>query len=60
MSKGESCSTLNSKSSWSGIKEAPSDPILGVVEQFKKDKFPKKVNISVGAYRDENGNPYIL
>ena len=60
MSKSESFSTLNSKSSWGGIKEAPSDPILGVVEQFKKDKFPKKVNISVGAYRDENGNPYIF
>ena len=60
MSKSESFSTLNSKSSWGGIKEAPSDPILGVVEQFKKDKFPKKVNISVGAYRDGNGNPYIF
>ena len=60
MSKSESFSTLNSKSSWGGIKEAPSDPILGVVEQFKKDKFPKKVNISVGAYRDENGNHYIF
>ena len=42
MSKGESISTLNVKSSWGGIKEAPADPILGVVEQFKKDKFPQK------------------
>ena len=60
MSKSENILNINSKSSWGGIKEAPADPILGVVEQFKKDKFPQKVNISVGAYRDGNGNPYIF
>lgn len=56
----ETTSNLKSKSSWSNIKEAPADPILGVNEDFKKDTFPNKVNISVGAYRDDNGNPYIL
>lgn len=56
----ETTSILKSKSSWRNIKEAPADPILGVNEDFKKDTFPNKVNISVGAYRDDNGNPYIL
>jgi aspartate/tyrosine/aromatic aminotransferase len=32
---------------------APSDPILSLSERFKKDPFEQKVNLGVGAYRDE-------
>jgi len=39
---------------------APTDPILGITEAFKNDKDPKKVNLGVGAYRDDNGKPWIL
>lgn len=38
----------------------PPDAILGVTEAFKKDSNPKKINLGVGAYRDDNGKPYIL
>jgi len=38
----------------------PPDPILGVTEAFKRDTNPKKINLGVGAYRDDNGKPYIL
>lgn len=38
----------------------PPDPILGVSEAYKRDTDPKKVNLGVGAYRDDNGNPYVL
>lgn len=38
----------------------PPDPILGVTEAFKKDTNPKKINLGVGAYRDDNGKPFIL
>jgi len=31
-----------------------------VNEAFKADKSPKKVNLSIGAYRDDNGKPWIL
>lgn len=34
---------------------APPDAIFGVVERFKKDTHPKRINLSVGAYRDEHG-----
>jgi aspartate/tyrosine/aromatic aminotransferase len=27
---------------------------------FKADKNPKKVNLGVGAYRDNNGKPYVF
>ena len=32
------------------ITEAPKDPILGLTEEFKSDKNPEKVNLSVGVY----------
>lgn len=38
----------------------PPDAILGVTEAFKRDSNPKKINLGVGAYRDDNGKPYIL
>ena len=38
----------------------PPDPIMGVTEAFKVDSNPKKINLGVGAYRDDSGKPYIL
>ena len=38
----------------------PPDAILGVTEAFKKDNNPKKINLGVGAYRDDNGKPFVL
>jgi aspartate aminotransferase len=38
----------------------PPDAILGVTEAYKRDTNPKKINLGVGAYRDDNGKPYVL
>lgn len=38
----------------------PPDAILGITEAYKKDSNPKKMNLGVGAYRDDNGKPYVL
>lgn len=38
----------------------PPDVILGITEAFRKDPDPKKVNLGVGAYRDDEGKPFIL
>jgi aspartate aminotransferase len=38
----------------------PPDPILGLTEAFNKDTDPRKVNLGVGAYRGDDGKPYIL
>lgn len=38
----------------------PPDAILGVTEAFKKDTNPKKMNLGVGAYRDDKGKPWVL
>lgn len=45
---------------WSGVEMGPPDPILGVTEAFKKDTNPKKMNLGVGAYRDDQGKPFVL
>ncbi|CAJ2642421.1 unnamed protein product [Trifolium pratense] len=48
-------------SSWfRNIQPAPKDPILGVTEAFLADQSPNKVNVGVGAYRDDNGKPVVL
>jgi len=42
------------------VEMGPPDAILGVTEAFKKDTNPKKINLGVGAYRDDNGKPFLL
>jgi aspartate aminotransferase len=38
----------------------PPDAILGVTEAYKKDTNSKKINLGAGAYRDDNGKPFVL
>jgi aspartate aminotransferase len=47
-------------SMWGHLKPRPADPILGIVEEFKKDTNAIKVNLSAGTYKDNEGKPYIL
>ena len=42
------------------IKAMPPDPILGVGVAFAQSKNPKKVNLGIGAYRDDNGQPIVM
>ncbi|SCV00326.1 LAMI_0G04302g1_1 [Lachancea mirantina] len=47
---------LSSKaSSIYNIPRAPPDRILGLTERFNSDQNPLKVNLTVGIYKDENG-----
>jgi aspartate aminotransferase len=47
-------------SAWSHLTPAPADPILGLNEAFKAEKNPKKVLLGMGAYRTDQGKPFIL
>ena len=47
-------------SPWKGVPLGPPDKILGLNELFKEDKNPLKVNLGVGAYRDDDGKPLVL
>ncbi|KAL1404265.1 hypothetical protein pipiens_020468 [Culex pipiens pipiens] len=48
------------RSWWGAVQMGPPDVILGVSEAYKKDSNPKKINLGVGAYRDDNGKPFVL
>lgn len=56
------CNAVFSRASswWSHVEMGPPDAILGVTEAYKKDTNPKKINLGVGAYRDDNGKPFVL
>lgn len=40
--------------------ELPPDPLFGLKARFTADKRTDKVDLGIGAYRDENGKPWIL
>lgn len=42
------------------VELAPKDPILGVTEAFVADQNPKKVNLGVGVYTDDDGKVPLL
>jgi len=42
------------------IEMAPRDPILGITEAYNADKNPKKANLGVGVYYDDNGKLPLL
>jgi aspartate/tyrosine/aromatic aminotransferase len=45
---------------FSNVEKAEADPILGLSEAYNRDTDPKRVNLGVGAYRTEDGKPYVL
>jgi aspartate/tyrosine/aromatic aminotransferase len=45
---------------FSHVTMAPPDPILGTAIAYNNDKSADKVNLGIGAYRDDNGKPYIF
>ncbi|PNH70205.1 hypothetical protein VD0002_g358 [Verticillium dahliae] len=54
-------------STWANVAQGPPliraslrKAILGITEAFKADTFDKKINLGVGAYRDDKGKPYVL
>src|SRR5256885_17214666 len=50
----------HSPSLLAAVPMAPSDPILGVTEAFVADPNPRKVNLGVGVYYDDQGRIPLL
>jgi len=50
----------HSPSPLAAVNMAPKDPILGVTESYVADQNPKKVNLGVGVYTDDNGKVPLL
>ncbi|KAA8517503.1 hypothetical protein F0562_017867 [Nyssa sinensis] len=45
---------------WDHVGPAPKDPITSISEAFLADTSPYKINLGVGAYRDDEGKPVVL
>jgi aspartate aminotransferase len=39
---------------------APPDPIFHLTASYVADPDPNKINLGVGAYRDDSGKPWVL
>ncbi|CAL1704934.1 unnamed protein product [Somion occarium] len=46
--------------SWHGVPQAPPDSIFKLTAAYKEDTFPQKINLGVGAYRDDEDKPWVL
>jgi len=45
---------------FSHVKMGPADPIAGTMVKFREDKFENKMNLGVGVYRSEEGQPVVF
>ncbi|TQN66633.1 Aspartate aminotransferase, partial [Colletotrichum shisoi] len=52
-------SAARAGSTWANVPQGPPTN-TGITEAFKADKFEAKINLGVGAYRDDQGKPYVL
>ncbi|KAF2470631.1 uncharacterized protein BDR25DRAFT_303684 [Lindgomyces ingoldianus] len=50
--------TVRAASAWSNVPQGP--PPAGITEAFKADTNAEKINLGVGAYRDDKGKPFVL
>ncbi|KAF7537803.1 hypothetical protein G7Z17_g12784 [Cylindrodendrum hubeiense] len=42
------------------VPQAPEDPLFGLAREYRADESPYKVDLGIGAYRDENAKPWVL
>jgi aspartate aminotransferase len=42
------------------VPQAPEDALFGLMAAFRRDTDPKKVDLGIGAYRDDNAKPWVL
>lgn len=42
------------------VPQAPEDPLFGLMAAYRNDTFDKKVDLGIGAYRDNNAKPWVL
>jgi len=45
---------------WNNVPLAPPDSIFKLTAAYKADSYPNKINLGVGAYRDDDNKPWVL
>lgn len=59
-SVGNNTTAAASAFSQDAVPLAPEDPLFGLMAAYRKDTDPKKVDLGIGAYRDDNAKPWVL
>ena len=44
---------------FASVQRAEPDALYGIQEEYLKDSRPDKTNLSIGVYRDQNGQPFV-
>eukprot|EP00494_Astrolonche_serrata_P023741 UN23999 len=52
--------TSSNSSAFAHVEKLPPDAIFFTKTRFKQDTDPRKINLGIGAYRTEEGKPYVL
>lgn len=42
------------------VPQAPEDPLFGLMAAYRRDEDSNKVDLGIGAYRDDNAKPWVL
>lgn len=42
------------------VAQAPEDPLFGLMAAYRADTDPNKVDLGIGAYRDDTARPWVL
>ena len=42
------------------VSAAPEDPLFGLAQAYRQDPSDKKIDLVIGAYRDDHAKPWIL
>lgn len=42
------------------VPQGPEDPMFGLMAAYRRDTDPNKVDLGIGAYRDDNHKPWVL
>lgn len=58
--RGQVTSSVASHDFFAHVPKAPLNPILGMSILFRADKDPNKIDLGVGAYKTEEGKPYVF
>lgn len=51
---------MSSSKILNGIEKLPADALFGIKQRYQTDSRAEKVDLGIGAYRDENGKPWVL
>lgn len=57
---GQVTGTMPSLFSVDNVPKAPEDPLFGLMAAYRADTFSNKVDLGIGAYRDDNAKPWVL